>query len=186
MVTHLIDLDPEAAVAPRHTVQKHIRSAHKRGGVVSRFTRNDDFDAFYKLVKITKESHGQKARFGPDFFRRLLDVSAGDDRVIWLKVTAENKIIASRIAVVHRDQLFAWQFFHNRDFSRYKPSYLLLDHILELARDRALRAVNLGTTPGAAESVVTHKESWGARPATIPYYTYFSRTGKMLYRWRRP
>jgi hypothetical protein len=184
MVTHVIELEGESFEPPDNKIREHIRTGKRRGASVKIFDDVGSIDAFFELVKKTSRRHNEKPRFPKDWFRELLKISLVDERILWLAVIAEDKIIGSRICFIDRYQLLTWQYYSDKSYGHLKPGYLLLDFILNYALKRKIKAVNLGWSPPEAESLRDYKIRWGGREKTLDYYTYFSRLGNLIYRRR--
>ncbi len=181
MVTQIISLCDKSFTPPDSKIRKHIRTGKRRGAVVSVFDNFDYLEDFFKLVKKTGRRHSEKPRFPKEWFGELLKLSIDDDRILWLAVFAENKMIGSRICFIDQSQLLTWQYYSDKEYGHFKPGYLLLDHIIGLALKRKIGKINLGWSPPDAESLKDFKKRWGGEEKILNCYTYFSRLGKLLY-----
>jgi lipid II:glycine glycyltransferase (peptidoglycan interpeptide bridge formation enzyme) len=182
--THIIQLTDDYE-QPEKKIIKHIRAAKKRGGMIEQINSGDDITGFYRLFKATYKRHRQRIVLPISLFQRLFDIARDDKRIVWLKVTYENKMIASRLAFIDNTELFSWQFVHDKEYSRLKPGYLLLDYMIQFAREQGLKSLNLGGSPEDAGSLQEYKERWGGVKREYRYYSYYSRLGKLLYRRRK-
>jgi lipid II:glycine glycyltransferase (peptidoglycan interpeptide bridge formation enzyme) len=179
---HVLKLNSEEYRPPRREVRKHIRGSKERGGRIEVFDRKDDLQRFCKLASITKKRHGQKPAYSFDFFERLWQVSMKDSRVLWLKVMLDDTMIASQISFIDRQEAFNWQFYYDKEYSFYKPGYLLLDYAINYAREHGVKIFCLGGTPGDAPGLTLYKERWGGEIVTYYSDAYYSGPGKLLHR----
>lgn len=182
--THVITLSDESYRPPDSGIRKHIRTGIRRQGQIASLDDPKYLEEFYRLVILTERRHGQTPRFPLDFFKGLQRISATDDRILWLMVLADDKMIGSRICFIESSQLILWQYYSDKSFGHYKPGYLMLNHIIDFARQNNIRTINMGWSPPDAEALVDFKERWGGEKHLFHYYTYFSRLGRLIYRWR--
>jgi len=181
MPTRIIPIEEKSFEPPDNKIRKHIRTGKRRGAVVSIFNNAGSLDDFFKLVEETSSRHSEKPRFSKEWFSGLLKISRDDNRILWLKVTDENKLIGSRICFIDKSQILAWQYYSDREYSHLKPGYLMMDYIINYAIENKIGTINLGWSPPEAETLLDYKKRWGGQENMLNYYTYFSRLGKLLY-----
>ena len=181
---HVVDLTDDA-FDPGKKVVKHIRAGKRRESTIEKMQKVEHLAEFYELAVISEKRHGQKPRYRRGFFERLLELSRQDERILWLNLRAGEKLAGSRICFIEGNQILSWQFYMNHDYKELKPSHLLLDYVIDYARRCGMAELNLGWSPPEAVSLMDFKESWGGRRRAITNYRYFSRLGKLVYRWRR-
>jgi len=184
MVTQIIHLGNASFTPPDSKIREHIRTGKRRGAIVAIFDKFDYLDVFFELVEKTGRRHNAEPRYPKIWFRELLKLSINDDRILWLSVFGENKMIGSRICFIDRSQLLTWQYYSDKEYGHLKPGYLLLDYIINYAVENKIKTINLGSSPPGAESLRDYKKRWGGREVTLDYYTHYSRLGKLLYRRR--
>ena len=183
-LTHVLELTGEEFIPPRREVKKHIRGSRERGGRVEIFNDETDLDRFYELAVLTKQRHRQKPAYPIDFFRQLLKISINNPKILWLKVMLEEKMIASQISFFDKETAFNWQFYYDKEYSFYKPGYLLLDYAINQAIKNNVKQFSMGSTPDDLASLVEYKERWGGVAVNHHNFTYYNWLGSILYGWR--
>lgn len=181
---HLLSLDRKPLQPPRKSVTKHIRTGEKRGGRVCLIEDRSQIDDLFAIIEKAAKKHGQKPRYPKEFFEALLKLSLTDKRIMWPGMAVDDKIVAFRICFIERSRILSWQYYADPKYLQYKPSYMLLDHIIKYARENRIKAINLGWTPPGTPSLVQFKEAWGARPTRLVNFSRFGPLGKLVYRWR--
>lgn len=179
--THIIGLNENQFKAPSGKIGEHIRTGKRRGATVAILRDEKHLNDFFELAVKTGQRHGSKPRYPKRFFAELLKLSADENRMLWLAVFAENKMIGSRICFIDHRRLLTWQYYSDKKYSSLKPGYLLLDYIIDYAIDRDIETIDLGGTPADAKSLIEYKERWGGRIEINSYCTYFSRLGRIIY-----
>jgi len=182
--THEIHLDEGGYRPSDSKVRKHIRASKERGGRIERLDREEDIERFYELAVLTKKRHRQKPGHPREFFYKLFQLSKTDGRILWLKTMLDDIMIASQIIFVDRNEAFSWQLYADRQYSHYKPGFLMRDYALNLISEKGVRIFNMGSTPGESPSLIQYKESWDARKIDFLSYEYYSSIGKLLHRCR--
>jgi hypothetical protein len=182
--THVISLDTENFRPPDEKISKHIRAAKRREGTLGVISSREQLAQFYELVGKTERQHGVRPRYPREFFERLIEIALDDERIYWPVVFEKGRMIGSRICFIESSRIFSWQHYHDRAFSHLKPGYLLLDHIINYAREKNLKSLNLGWSPPGAASLIEYKERWGAEGHFFDSYTYLSGIGRAYYGWR--
>ena len=181
--THIIDLDENNFKPPSGKIREHIRTGKRRGANVAMMHEKKYLDDFYRLATKTGQRHNTEPRYPKQFFAELLKISTDNDRILWLAVFAEDKMIGSRICFIDDRRLLTWQYFSDKEYSHLKPGYLLLDYIINYAIDHDIGTIDLGGTPSGAKTLVDYKERWGGHADSYPCHTWYSRLGGMYYRW---
>jgi len=181
---HVIPLSGDDFKPAHPKVREHLRSAERGGAEVCRFTDAGRMDEFYGLVEQTESRHGCSPRYPRSLFEKLFSLAAHDERIIWLAVLFEDRMIASRISLVERGQMLNWQSFFDKQYSRLRPNYLLMQDVIRFAQQRGIHEVNLGWSPPGADSLVEFKERWGGQKTEYTSYTWMSRWGKLINRLR--
>lgn len=184
-VEHVLELGENEYVPERKEVRKHIRGSKERGGTVDQITDENDLDSFYKLALESEKSHRRKLIYPIDYFHRLLELSKGNSGVLWLKVTVENKMIASQITFFEKEKALNWLFYFDKRFSYFKPAYLLVDYALNHSIKNGIKIFSMGSTPDNIESVTLYKDRWGCQEQTYNNYAYRSFLGKLICGRRR-
>jgi len=181
--THYLDIPEELDSLPAK-VREHIKSGMKRGATVSELDAEKDLEAFLKLAGSSyvrlKAENPYPDRFWEDLFR----LSQDDSRVILLKATYEEVMIGARISFIEQDIIINWQMYSDEGSWEFKPGYLMTEKIIEIARERGTRKIDLGGTPEGKESLAKYKEQWGGTKSEIPYYVRYSIPGIVLLKWR--
>lgn len=178
-------LDLTAPVSADSKRDAEIRHGIKQGGIVAVFKYQPYAEQFFRLVKGNLQRSGRKLKLTPEFFESLYALSQKDDRILWLMVTKGEKLAASHIYLVERDQLLYWQSCFERELSDLKPNYLMLDYAIRAARARGLRYFNFGASPAGAETLIQFKSGWGGVMTPYYFYTYSSALGKLYYRGKK-
>jgi len=181
--TQILDLTaPEATDSKR---EAEIRHGMKQGGEVAAFDYDRYSEQFFRLARANLQRSGRLLKLTPEFFESLHALSQRDDRILWLMVTKEEKLAASHIYLVEKNQMLYWQSCFDREFSDLKPNYLMLDYAIRCARERGLHFFNFGASPEGAETLIQFKSSWGGVQTPYFYYTYKNLLGKFYYRGKR-
>lgn len=183
-MTHVITFNGESYNPPCSKIREHIRAGKRREGQIEILDDEKYLDKFYNLVLITEKRHGRKPRYSIGFFHRLLRIALKDSRILWLMVLSEDKMIGSRICFIEGPQMLTWQYYSDKKFTHLKPGYLLLDYIIDYAFENDIKTLNLGASPADADALIDFKERWGGERHNLPYYTYLSHIGKLVYGWR--
>lgn len=185
MSTHVIQLEGDSYQPPSRKVRGDVRAGKSRGAVVRVFDDPEYLEASYQLSCQTgKRFNRKKPEFPPLFFERLFEISKKDDRILWLMALDNNRLIGSKVCLIDRGRIFLWLYYSDYESRHLKTDYLLNDAIIKYALKNKLTCLNFGWSPPDAKNLIAYKERWGGVPDTIPYYTYFSSIGKMIYRWR--
>ncbi len=184
-VEHVLELCENEYVPSRKEVRKHIRGSRERGGQVDKITDENDLDSFYKLALKSEISHRRKLIYPIGFFQQLLNLSKDSSGILWLKVTVDDKMIASQITFFEKDEALNWVFYFDKKYSYYKPAYLLVDYALDHSIKNGIKRFSMGSTPGKIESVTKYKERWGCGERSYNNYAYRSFLGKLICGWKR-
>jgi hypothetical protein len=182
-LTHIIDLT-DAGAGDDRKVGEHVRTGQRRGATVTVFDNPKWLNEFYALVVLTARRHGTKPRYNQVVFERLYELSRVDNRIVWLAVLYEGRLIASRISFIEKTRIINWQSFSDKEYGYLKANYLMMDHIIGRARSSGIGEVDLGRSPDNAEGLIDFKKRWGGREAVVPSYTYYSAPGTWYYRWK--
>ncbi len=183
--THVISLDGGAFRPPDARIREHIRTGKRRGAKVALLNDFMYLDDFYDLAVMSYGRYGKGPRYPKALFAGLLDLSKTDDRILWLMVLSGKKMIGSRICFIEHSQILTWQYYYDKRFNYLKPSFLLLDYIMNFAVENSLTTFNLGWSPPGASGLVDHKERWGGNERIVPNYRYLSPIGRLVYSWRK-
>lgn len=183
--THVITLSDKSYQPPDAKIREHIRTGKRRGAVVGNMDSIEYLNDFYRLVVATEKRHGETPWYPKAFFEKFYEISRRDNRILWLTVQSDSRIIGSRICIIDDSQLLFWQFYSDKEYSDLKPGYLLMDHIINFAVEKGINRLNLGSSPPDAKSLIDYKQRWGGVRSIVPYYTYFSGFGKLIYKWKR-
>ncbi|MCP4703965.1 MAG: GNAT family N-acetyltransferase [candidate division Zixibacteria bacterium] len=184
-VEQMLELSSDEYIPSKKEVRKHIRGSKERGGLVEGITNKNDLNSFYKLALKSEKCHFRKLIYPKEFFRRLLELSKVNKKILWLKVTVENKMIASQITFFEKDKALNWAFYFDKNYSFYKPAYLLVDYALNHSIKNDIKYFSMGATPENIESVKKYKERWGCVEQFYNNYTYRSFLGRLICGWRR-
>jgi hypothetical protein len=182
-LTHIIDIaDPDSKRDPK--IDEHIRTGKRREARVTAFDDPARLDDFYDLVVQTARRHGAVPRYDSFVFERLFGLAETDERVIWVAVFHEDRLIASRISFVARSRIINWQSFSDKEFGYLKANYLMMEYIIDRARTLGINEIDLGGSPGDAGGLIDFKKRWGGRETVVESYTYYNLPGSLYYRWK--
>lgn len=182
--SHLVDLNDDSFVY-RKNLQEHLKAAERRGAKVTEVSADDDTDAVVRLYGESVRKHSTVNTISAEFLRSLHEYSLCDERLLMLKAEIEGKIIGIRISFVERDRIINWQMLLDREYLHYKPGHLIMQRTLEIAREKNLAWMDMGSGPADSESLKKYKENWGGVAREKKYYVMYNTPGKIIYRWMK-
>jgi len=165
LTTSLVDIDREDWEPPDRKLRTEIRKAEREGIVLQSMDWERHGESFLALMRATEAMHDREAKYSPEFFARLAELSLTDARVQWLWCEHEGRAAASQIYFVEDDMLLGWQMYYDRQFSHLKANQFLIQRMCREAYRHGVRRLNLGGTPEAATGTDFFKQRWGG-------YTY--------------
>ena len=178
--TNLVDIaDPEWE-PPDAKIRSEIRKAGREGIQVIPFDPGKHFDSFISLMEQTERRHDNAPRYSPAFFAALAELSRSDERIYWAHVEVDGRAAASHIYLIDGDMALNWQVYFDKEFSWLKPNQYILYDTAKKCRERGIRTINLGASPGDAEGLAVYKEKWGGITYKYPCYHRTSLIGKLL------
>ena len=161
-LTHVLPLtgDYETSFAKFHTTARNLVRRVRREGVVVRRTLDaDDVRAYYEVhTKLAREKGYYNSVYPQAMFDQLAKL---DKDVVFLVAEVEEKIAAGAWFFRDGDTLLYWHAATDRQYSRYFPSYAILDHAIRMAHAEGRKALNFGGSIGIA-SLEAFKSRWGA------------------------
>jgi len=180
----IISLHGDSYLPPNKRIRRYVRHAKRENVKLAILDDGSRLNEIYRLVLATAKRHNHGSRFSLEFFRRLLEISLTDARILWPIILHNDRITATHIAFVERDQLLDWQSHTDTDDSS-RPNHLIYDFLIDYALSHGIKRINLGGTPVDAAGVSELKARWGGERSIHSYFTYFSRLGHIIYGLKR-
>jgi lipid II:glycine glycyltransferase (peptidoglycan interpeptide bridge formation enzyme) len=103
------------------------------------------------------------------FFERLFELGQG--KVKYYLAKYEGKYIAGVVVLCGKESCFYWSGAMLKEFGTICPNNLLIDRVVEDARNNNYKYLNMGSSAGLP-GVQKFKESFGARRVDYKYYIY--------------
>jgi CelD/BcsL family acetyltransferase involved in cellulose biosynthesis len=124
------------------------------------------FDAFWRLLLITRRRHGLPPQ--PDsWFRNLIDIFGG---ALQIRVTfKDNRPVAAILTLRHKDTLTYKYGCSDAAFNNLGGTHLLFWRTIQEAKREGLRLFDLGRTDPANSGLITFKDRWGSVHSTLAY-----------------
>ncbi len=178
--TNIVKLNTETWLPPDKKLQSEIRKAQREDVPVDEFSLDRHFDSFLDLMRRTESRHGRRPKYSPAFYERLAVLAQRDRRVRWLVCEKDGKLAASHIYLVEGDMLLNWQVFFDKQFSPLKPNQLITYSIACELSAQGITRLNLGASPGDAETLAYYKDKWGGETYSYPCWSHRSWIGRLM------
>jgi lipid II:glycine glycyltransferase (peptidoglycan interpeptide bridge formation enzyme) len=163
-VTHVLPLDGdyETSFAGFNSTTRNLVRRVKREGVVVRSTHHaDDVKAYYEVyTKLALEKGNYRSLYPKAMFDELLKLSKD---VIFVVAEVQEKIAGGAWFFRDGATLLYWHAATDREYSRYSPSYAIVDYAIRVAHQEGRKALNFGGSIGMT-SLEHFKSKWGAEP----------------------
>ena len=139
------------------TWRQNVRSAERKGVIIREAVNDDDFDAYYHLLKITSE---RDAFFihEKDYHKEILrQFAAKGDAILYL-AEHEGEAIAAKVLIRFGD--WCWDMFgaSSNNKRNLKPTYLLQYRCIQWAKEKGCSYFDFRTIPEVLEP---GEEMWG-------------------------
>ena len=161
--THVLTLhgDYETSFAKfNSTTRNLVRRVHREGIVVRSTLHDDDVKAYYEVhTKLALEKGYSRALYPKAMFDELVKL---DRDVVFVVAEIQNKIAAGAWFFRDGDTFLYWHAAMDRKYSRYFPSYAIVDYAIRMAHEEGRGAFNFGGSIGIA-SLEQFKAKWGAK-----------------------
>jgi hypothetical protein len=171
-ITHVLPLDGdyEGSFAKFNSTTRNLVRRVKRDGVLVRCTQDaDDVRAYYEIhTKLASEKGDHRSLYPQAMFDELVKL---DKDVVFVVAEVQEKIAGGAWLFRDGDTFLYWHAAADRKYSRYSPSYAILDHAIRMAHEEGRKALNLGGSIGIA-SLEDFKSKWGAEPQCCWYFTW--------------
>ncbi|RKX26561.1 MAG: hypothetical protein DRP45_03250 [Candidatus Zixiibacteriota bacterium] len=161
--TSLVDVTGTDWQPPDKKLQSEIRKAQREEITVQRFEAQKHMDRFVSLMESTEQRHGRRPKYPRVFYESLAELAETDERVVWVVVEHKDALAASHIYFIENDVLLNWQIYFDKAFSFLKPNQFIMHSTVIRMVEKGVKTLNLGATPGDAESLETYKQKWGGR-----------------------
>ena len=143
------------------TTRNLVRRVHREGIVVRSTLRDDDVRAYYEIhTKLALKKGYSRHLYPKAMFDELVKL---DKDVVFLVAEVQNKIAAGAWFFRDGDTFLYWHAAMDRTYSRYSPSYAIVDYAIRMAHEEGRKAFNFGGSIGIA-SLEQFKAKWGAKP----------------------
>ncbi len=167
--THRLDVSAEVLIFSG-SAGRHIKSGRERGAVVTEIKEASQVERCYELMQHAYRKFGRSRMYPREFYRRLFDYLRMEHRALWYICQVDGNIIGSLIALIEGSEALSWQPFIDRNYTEYKPAYLMLARLVEDARKLKLDTINLGGSPPGASGLIGFKERFGAGIYRYPMF----------------
>jgi len=172
--THIIHLNAENGhTPPDKKINGHIRSGQRADTEICQVRSRDQLNDFYRLYEMTEKRHGSiRNLYTKHFFASVLKHLGDSEMMSWTCLNTNGEMIGSRINFMYNDSMFNWQTVWNYEYRHLKPNHVLLSNSIQMAGEKGIRTINLGSSPPDAHSLIDYKERWGGKK--IEYDSYLS------------
>jgi hypothetical protein len=178
--TLVVDISTPNWRPPDAKLQSEIRKAEREGVVFSKFSVREQFDGFMRLMAKTEQRHERRPRYTREFFLKLAELAALDDRIRWLQVERDGSPVVSHIYLVEQTMALNWQIYFDKGFSHLKANQYLMYTAAKSLAASGVKYLNLGATPPDADSLRSYKEKWGGVAHTYSVVVRKSWLGRVL------
>jgi len=183
-VTHvlLLDRDYERTFANFNSTTRNLVRRAKRDGVLVRCTQHaDDVTAYYKMhTKLASEKGTYRSLYPEVMFDELVKL---DKDVVFVVAEVQGNIAGGAWLFRDGDTFLYWHAATDRTYSRYSPSYAILNHAIRMAHEEGRKAFNLGGSIGIA-SLEDFKSKWGAEPQCCWHFSWQNPLWQMVQKVR--
>lgn len=183
-VTHVLPLngDYETTFAKFNSTTRNLVRRVKREGLVVRSTQNgDDVRVYYEVhTKSAPEKGHSRSLYPKAMFDELVKL---DRDVVFVVAEVQNKIAGGAWFFRDGDTFLYWHAATDRTYSRYSPSYAIVDYAIRMAHEEGRKAFNFGGSIGIA-SLEDFKAKWGAQPQCCWCFTWQNPLWQMLQKVR--
>jgi hypothetical protein len=163
-VTHVLPLDGdyETSFAKFNSTTRNLVRRTKRDGILVRRTHDaDDVRAYYEVhTKVASEKANYRFLYPKAIFDELVKL---DKDVVFVVAEVQEKIAGGAWFFRDGNTLLYWHAATDRKYSRYSPSYAILDYGIRMAHEEGRKVLNFGGSIGIT-SLEDFKSKWGAEP----------------------
>jgi len=168
---HRLDLRPDLDTVfgrfHKDSIQRKIRRAEREGLTYAEGATESIFDAFYRLLVITRRRH----RVPPqprEWFRNLADCF-GDDLKIRIACKSGHPV-AGMLTIRYKEALVYKYGGSDARFNNLGGMHLLYWRSIEDAKKSGLRVFDLGRSDADQTGLITFKSRWGAAQSKLTYW----------------
>lgn len=136
------------------------------------------FDIYSRTVR----RHGGSIRYGAEYFRELIKLSAVQPRLQVLTATQDGEIAGFAAVVGHGDTAYYLHGGAAPKFMKCSPSDLLLHSAILHAQRAGSQKFSLMASPPNQPTLVRYKEKWGGVTRDLKTYTAILRSSYYLFR----
>ena len=160
----------KAIFAKFNSTTRNLVRRVKREGIVVRSThQGDDVRAYYEVhTKLASKKGYYRSLYPKAMFDELVKL---DKDVIFVVAEVENKIAGGAWFFRDGDTFLYWHAATDRKYSRYSPSYAIVDYAIRMAHEEGRKALNFGGSIGIA-SLEDFKSKWGAEPQRCWHFSW--------------
>ena len=154
--------DYETSFAKFNSTTRNLVRRVKREGIVVRSAHHgDDVRAYYEVhTKLALEKGYSRPLYPKAMFDELVKL---DKDVVFVVAEVQKRIAAGAWFFRDGDTFLYWHAAMDRTYSRYSPSYAIVDYAIRMAHEEDRKAFNFGGSIGIA-SLEDFKAKWGAEP----------------------
>jgi hypothetical protein len=173
-LTHVtgLDDDPEKLMAGLdHDARYNIRRAEKSQLTIREAQGENDLKKFHLLTTLTRRRLNLLPwpyRFFQSIYRNIVTSGHG----FLLLAELEGRLIAGSMYFSFKDTVTQKFNASDKDYTQYKPNYLIIWEAIKRAHREGYRSFDLGITNPENQGLATFKRHWGADEAVFPYYYY--------------
>lgn len=123
--------------------KRGIKKARKAGIIIEECNKREEIKIFYDLVKETYKRAGIPLA-DISLFESVFDVLVPSNKAIFLFAKYNNKFIATQVALIYKDTIYAWYTGAIKEYLSYHPGDLLIWHLLEWGSENGYKTFDFG------------------------------------------
>lgn len=181
---HVLPLngDYKTSFARFNSTTRNLVRRTRREGILFRCTQDaEDITAYYEIhTKLALEKGYRRSIYPKSMFNELVKL---DKDVVFVVAEVQEKIAGGAWLFRDGDTLLYWHAAMDRKYSRYSPSYAIMDFAIRMAHQEGRKALNLGGSIGIA-SLEAFKAKWGAEPRHCWHFNWQNPLWQMVQRLR--
>lgn len=148
--------------------KRGIKKAEKNGVTIEECKNKDEIQIFYKLVSETYKN-AKIPLADISMFESVFDVLVPIRRAVFLFAKYDNKYIATQVALMDNDVIYAWYTGAIREYLSYHPGDLLIWYLLKYGAENGYQRFDFGG--GGTETEHVNLREYKARfGAEFPDY----------------
>ena len=174
LLAHVVGLDNDAdRLRSRfdHRARRGLKRAEKSQLTVRVAEGEDDVKEFHRLTTATRRRLNLLPwpyRFFQSIYRHIIVPGHG----FLLLAELDGKVIAGTMYFLFKDTILYKFNASDKNYSQYRPNYLLIWNAMERACQEGYRRFDFGVSNPENQGLITFKRHWGTEEMVLPYYYY--------------